>query len=807
MFGLMKGLFAAGAARLKIDPVVTQMVGEFVREAGDRDFWSANELDIQSMEAGRKILESEPELRARIVVFAFEALCTRSTGKIDRYGGGKALGFLVSRLLRSRLPLGSDDLRRMLTATPSGIRLIWLPMAGLMCAVEQFAEENPLDDALVRELEALERKTGKADYAETRKIADRVRSLLGEAEEAPLLADGPFARKVNEWFGNLDKSAQQTWLALIHHASAIAARSRPKVKWLKGAEPLLAAVGEEAFAERIEDWLGGLELDPAAPNPSADLIKGLIFMAIPVQGDRSAVAIGRFCETCYKKVPGWGARSMKLGNACVYALGQMGERGVAELVRVRGRMKYVQARQQLEKALTAAAERAGLSVADLEEIALPDFGLGPDGALTETLGGATAEIRIEGSDEVTLNWTGADGKPRKSVPASVKESHGPELKELRARVKEIKGLLSGQRYRLESLYLRDRSWPLEQWRERYLEHPLLANLARRLIWNFGDVAAIPAGDTLIGVDGKEVSPASDVTVSPWHPIDVAAADVLAWRRRLAALEVTQPFKQAYREIYVLTDAERETATYSNRFAAHILRQHQFAALCTARQWRYTLQGDWDSHNFPFRDLEGRDLTILFDVDPANTEDQSGMGIYNHVATDRVFFRNNGGETMDLAEVPPLLFSELMRDVDLFVGVASIGNDPEWVDRGPDAPFIEYWRSYSTAELTETAKTRRAVLEELLPKLAIAEVCELEDRFLRVRGRKRTYRIHLGSGNIQMEPNNQYLCIVPGGRAPGGDKVSLPFEGDGVLSIILSKAFLLAEDDKITDKTILSQIGR
>jgi hypothetical protein len=34
---------------------------------------------------------------------------------------------------------------------------------------------------------------------------------------------------------------------------------------------------------------------------------------------------------------------------------------------------------------------------------------------------------------------------------------------------------------------------------------------------------------------------------------------------------------------------------------------------------------------------------------------------------------------------------------------------------------------------------------------------------------------------------------------------LPFEGDRILSIVLSKAFLLAEDRKITDPTIVQQI--
>jgi hypothetical protein len=41
---------------------------------------------------------------------------------------------------------------------------------------------------------------------------------------------------------------------------------------------------------------------------------------------------------------------------------------------------------------------------------------------------------------------------------------------------------------------------------------------------------------------------------------------------------------------------------------------------------------------------------------------------------------------------------------------------------------------------------------------------------------------------------------------GTSAVFLPFEGDAVLSIILSKAQLLMDDDQITDSTILRQIG-
>ena len=111
-------------------------------------------------------------------------------------------------------------------------------------------------------------------------------------------------------------------------------------------------------------------------------------------------------------------------------------------------------------------------------------------------------------------------------------------------------------------------------------------------------------------------------------------------------------------------------------------------------------------------------------------------------------------------------------------------------------------------LSASAQTRREVLERLVPRLKIAGVCSLQEKFLVVRGSLRTYKIHLGSANILMEPNDRYLCIVPDRSHVGplsNQNVFLPFEGDNTLAIILSKAFLLADDAKIKDLSILNQI--
>jgi hypothetical protein len=43
-----------------------------------------------------------------------------------------------------------------------------------------------------------------------------------------------------------------------------------------------------------------------------------------------------------------------------------------------------------------------------------------------------------------------------------------------------------------------------------------------------------------------------------HPIAASESEISEWRKWLIDNQITQPFKQAHREIYVLTNAERET---------------------------------------------------------------------------------------------------------------------------------------------------------------------------------------------------------------------------------------------------------
>ncbi|GAA4563942.1 hypothetical protein GCM10023176_08980 [Micromonospora coerulea] len=643
-------------------------------------------------------------------------------------------------------------------------------------------------------------------------------------------------------------AAGEGWPELLAHALTATA-GKPTARWTARGRALLAEVGDAAYRERVVGWLAlvgrprtlpvqggywGYDVGQAYDPFNAIALRGLLWLlpsAVSEDDADVARALGALVETSLRRVAGLGPRNPKIANAAVHALAELdGEQALAQLARLVSRVTYKGTLNQLNAALDRRASALGLSRDEVEELAVPTYGLSAVGLRVEPLGDVTAELTVTGPT-VQLAWRTAAGRLVKSAPAAARRDHPDEVRDLKAAAKDMEKMLAAQAERLDRQFLAQRTWSYGSWRLRYLDHPLVGTVARRLIWLIDGTPCGWADGALRTVDDAPVSPADDAVVTLWHPIGRHVDEVVAWRAWLGRHAVVQPFKQAHREVYLLTAAEERTGVYSNRFAAHVLRQHQFHALAAIRGWRNKLRLMVDDTYPPAtRELPGWGLRAEFWVEGIGDE-TTGAGAYLRLSTDQVRFypvaapENNtqAGEgrytqwvpmgerpvdPLPLDRIPPLVFSEVMRDVDLFVGVASVGNDPTWQDGGPAGRYREYWQSYSFGELSATAETRRDLLTRLVPRLAVADRCALDGRFLTVRGDLRTYKIHLGSGNILMTPNDQYLCIVPKQTVGTTDgQVFLPFEGDRMLGVILSKALLLARDSTINDPTIVSQIRR
>ncbi|HEY1340775.1 MAG TPA: DUF4132 domain-containing protein [Bryobacteraceae bacterium] len=723
----------------------------------------------------------------------------------ERDWAAHTLNSAVSGALRRKLPFTEDQVVEMIELV--SVEHSEFPFAGVLKAAESLPMTDRIAGALRRLRPCITEFLG---GSQARDLRARIDNLLnGEAPRTSLAVQGAWSQIV---FREISESAQREVWERIFGLAAELKSGEPAKKWRASAQQLAAELGREAFLDSAVRWLAlgssPGRADVQISSAEAEFQAGFLWFLADQTDERLPALLAGFAESALKKIPMLGAVSQKVGNACVNVLAELPGLGpVSQLSRLSQRVKYDTAQRLIDKALTRAAERAGVSREQLEEMSVPDCGLGPGGAFTERFGDCCVRVSIEGSTSAAMVWSDAQGRALKGAPASVKEQYGAEWKELQKSVKDMEKMLAAQRTRIERLLLTQRTLSIETLTSCYLGHPLLADMSRRLIWQFDSGLGIWHAGRLVDDAERPIDLSAQKTARLWHPASSNIETILHWRCRLEDRGIRQPFKQAHREVYLITDAERQTGTYSNRFAAHILRQHVFAALCEERGWKFRVMGQWDSHNTPTLELPQFGLQVQYEVDfPRDETEVSGHFVYLLIRTGAVRFLH-GLEPQQVDSVPPIVFSEAMRDVDLFTGVASIGSDPAWGQREP-MPMRAYWDAFSFGELSEMAQNRKTVLERLLPQLPLRDRCRIDGRFLVVRGDRTTYRIHLGSGNVLMEPGSRYLCIVQGGANKASPyNLALPFEGDHTLSLILSKAFLLADDRKIKDQSILRQFPR
>jgi hypothetical protein len=140
--------------------------------------------------------------------------------------------------------------------------------------------------------------------------------------------------------------------------------------------------------------------------------------------------------------------------------------------------------------------------------------------------------------------------------------------------------------------------------------------------------------------------------------------------------------------------------------------------------------------------------------------------------------------MKICDVPDVIFSEVMRDVDLAVSVAHAGGvDPE--------------TSHSTVEM------RAAILSFVLPMFRLSNV-SIEGRHAVIEGKRASYSVHLGSGVVH-QIGGAMIPVLPVHSQHRG-KIFLPFvDDDPKTAEVISKVLLFADDGKIKDPMILEHI--
>ena len=391
----------------------------------------------------------------------------------------------------------------------------------------------------------------------------------------------------------------------------------------------------------------------------------------------------------------------------------------------------------------------------------------------QTLDDITLRLVIDDQGKCDTECT-KGGKELKSIPAKYKKN------ELILTLAETKKTLTEQHRRTRLMF--------EQAMEDMIEftagelnaltaNPVVAPIVKGLVYTDGKGSGMLDGMTLVTVNGKTRKLNADTTLRVAHPFDLYAEKTWRdWQKYLFDKKLVQPYRQVFRELYVKTEDELGTMT-SLRYAGNQIQPQKTVACLKSRRWvadiEDGLQKVYYKHNIIARIYALADWFSPADIEAPTLEWVD-------------FFDRKTGKQMKIDDIPDILFSEVMRDVDLAVSVAHAGGvDPE--------------ASHSTVEL------RRTVCEFTLPLFGLTNV-KFEKNHAFITGGLADYSIHLGSGVVHIQ-GGPMINVLPVHSQQRG-RLFLPFvDDDPKTAQIVSEILLFAEDKKIADPFILQQIKR
>ncbi|HLO16786.1 MAG TPA: DUF5724 domain-containing protein, partial [Anaerolineales bacterium] len=407
----------------------------------------------------------------------------------------------------------------------------------------------------------------------------------------------------------------------------------------------------------------------------------------------------------------------------------------------------------------------------MEVEAVADLAQGP---IRLELDESTVTLSINGLGEPVLDFSKKD-KPIKTLPSAVKKNE--RVAEILDRKQQLDRQVSRMRLSLEQSMCRGDEFNVSEIKTLF-RHPMLKVMIEQLVFVSADGLGYPvhSGAALYDHKGRQIPLKDSDRVSIAHPLDLLQTKKWhLWQHECFIAERVQPFKQVFREVYVLTSNERDEGNLSRRYAGQQLNPRQALALFGQRGWVVD-PNEGVQKTFHQEGISARVGFLNGAFTPAEVEGLTLEAV--------AFTKRGGWEPLKLETIPSRIFSEVMRDLDLVVSVAHAGGvDPE--------------------SSTSSIESRTALIRETVNLLNLGNV-QLSEKHVTIDGKLANYNINLGSGVVHRQPGGA-ICIIPVHSQHRG-RIFLPFaDNDPKTAEIVSKVILLARDEQIKDPTILEQI--
>ena len=304
--------------------------------------------------------------------------------------------------------------------------------------------------------------------------------------------------------------------------------------------------------------------------------------------------------------------------------------------------------------------------------------------------------------------------------------------------------------------------------ENLMTNPVIAPILKSLVFKMGNHLGYYVDNKLKSAKKKFVAVKDDSLLKIAHCFDLfESGEWATYQKDIFDRELRQPFKQVFRELYVKT-VDEKGRDKSLRYAGHQVQPAKTVALLKTRRW--IIDGQEGLEKVYYKENIIAKIFALADwFSPADIEAPTLEEVQ--------FFDRKTFKPILIDDVPDLIFTEVMRDIDLVVSVAHIGDvDPE--------------ASHSTIEM------RKAIIEFNCKLFKLKNVTFTENHAL-IKGERAEYSIHLGSGLIHQKAGSA-INVLPVHSQHRG-RVFLPFiDDDPKTAEIMAKVILFAQDDRIKD---------
>ncbi|WP_394827365.1 DUF4132 domain-containing protein [Pendulispora albinea] len=344
--------------------------------------------------------------------------------------------------------------------------------------------------------------------------------------------------------------------------------------------------------------------------------------------------------------------------------------GIAQKLKFKGLQE--KAREKIQQ---VAGDR-GLTGDELADRLVPDLGLDERGSLRLDFGPRGFRVRF---DEMLKPHVVDDGGNR--LPDLPKPKQSDDMEKAKAAVetwkalkKDAKTIASGQIVRLELSMCAERRWSAEVFRAFFVEHPLLIHVVRRLVWGLYDADGalrqafrVAEDNTFTDVNEREFALAGDAQVGIVHRLELDTGLATSWGQIFADYEILQPFAQLSRETAAPTEAEK-SSTKLERVAGITVPTGRVLGL-DARGWRRGPPQDAGVVCWYEKPLGGG-LIACLDLEPGiytgmiSESPEQKLGVVT-LARGEPSWSND--DTAPLAELSPIGFSELLRDLESLLG--------------------------------------------------------------------------------------------------------------------------------------------